>query len=170
MACRQDHQAKQKADNEAIQQAIQHAMVDSGATSHFVKSESNFKQRGPSDAIIVAANGAPMPATKVVELPIPGLSRPATQAMVVPALNQPALFSVCQLADNGYTTIFHPHQRRVSVHNVDSFKLITSQPALLQGWREVGELWTVPLSSDAAISPSLNVAETAMNVYKLPST
>ena len=104
-----------------------------------------------------------MPATKVVELPIPGLSRPATQAMVVPALKQPALLSVRQLADNGYTTIFHPHKQGVTVHDTDSFKLTTSEPALLQGWREEGGLWTVPLSSDAAISPSLNVKEAAIN-------
>lgn len=170
MARRREHQATQRADNKAIQQAIQQAMIDSGATSHFVKSESNFKQSGPADAIIVAANGAPMQATKVVELPIPGLSRQATQAMVVPALNQPALLSVRQLADHGYTTVFHPHKQGVTVHDVDSFKLATSEPALLQGWREEGGLWTVPLSSDTAIRPSLDVKEAAMNVYELPST
>ena len=111
-----------------------------------------------------------MTSTKIVELPIPNLSSQATQATVVPALNQPALLSVRQLADNGYTTIFHPHSQGVTVHDVDSFKLATSKPALLQGWREAGGLWTVPIASDAAISPSLNVTESAMSVYELPST
>jgi hypothetical protein len=157
IARRRDHQAKQQADNEAIQQAVRQAMVDSGATSHFVQSDKGLKPKGPSEAIIVAANGAPMTSTQIVELPIPNLSSQATQATVVPALNHPALLSVRQLADNGYTTIFHPHSQGVTVHDVDSFKLATSKPALLQGWREAGGLWTVPIASDAAISPSLNV-------------
>ena len=145
-------------------------MIDSGATSHFVKSGAGFKTTGTSDAVIVAANGAPMATTNIVELPIPGLSRKATEALVVPQLKQEALLSVRQLADHGYTTIFHPHKQGVTVHDVGSFKLTTSKPALLQGWREEGGLWTVPLSSDAASSTSLDVKEAAMNVYELPST
>ena len=67
--------------------------------------------------------------------------------------------SVKQLADPGYTTIFHPHLEGVTVHDNDGFKLVTSKPPLLQGWREKGGLWTVALAE-----------EKAMNVYELPST
>ena len=67
--------------------------------------------------------------------------------------------SVKQLADQGYTTIFHPHLEGVTVHDNDGFKLVISKPPLLQGWREKGELWTVALAE-----------EKAMNVYEKPST
>jgi hypothetical protein len=66
--------------------------------------------------------------------------------------------SVKQLADQGYTTIFHPHLEGVTVHDNDGFKLVTSKPPLLQGWREKGGLWTVALAE-----------EKAMNIYELPS-
>jgi hypothetical protein len=53
--------------------------------------------------------------------------------IVTPELKQ-ALMSVKQLADQGYTTIFHPHLEGVTVHGNDGFKLVTSKPPLLQGW------------------------------------
>jgi hypothetical protein len=91
-------------------------------------------------------------------LPLTQLRPGARKAIVIPELKQ-ALMSIKQLADQGYTTIFHPHLKGVTVHDNDGFKLVTSKPSLLQGWREKGGLWTVPL-----------VEEKAMNVYELPST
>ena len=67
--------------------------------------------------------------------------------------------SVKKLADQGYTTIFHPYLKGALVHDNDSFELIIRKPPLLQAWREKEELWTVPLAEEAA-----------MNVYELPST
>ncbi len=67
--------------------------------------------------------------------------------------------SVRQLADQGYTTVFHPYLQGATVHDNDSFKLVTNKPSLLQGWRDNGGLWTVPLAG-----------EKALNVYELPST
>ena len=166
MAKRRAHQAKQLADNNAIQQA----MIDSGASSHFVKSAQGLKQTGISNQVVVAANGAPTAATHIVELPLPTLDNQARQATVVPAIKQDALLSVRQLADSGYTTVFHPHNQGCTVHDVNSLKLTTSTPALLQGWREAGGLWTVPLPTNTSISPSLNVEEVAFSAYELPST
>ncbi|KAL7476769.1 hypothetical protein ACHAW6_002606, partial [Cyclotella cf. meneghiniana] len=111
-----------------------------------------------------------MAATHIVELPLPTLDHQAKQATVVPAIKQDALLSVRQLADSGYTTVFHPHNQGCTVHDVNSLKLTTSTPALLQGWREAGGLWTVPLPTNTSISPSLNVEEVALNAYELPST
>ena len=107
-------------------------MIDSGATSHFLHSAQDLKQKGPSKTIVVTANGAPMTATCVVELPIQGLSCQEKQATVIPALNQDALLSVKQFADSGYTTIFHPLSQKVTVHDINLFKLTMSKPALLQ--------------------------------------
>ncbi|KAL7477227.1 hypothetical protein ACHAWX_000093, partial [Stephanocyclus meneghinianus] len=64
---------------------------------------------------------------------------------------------------------FHPLGQKVTVHDINLFKLSTSKPALLQGWREAGGLWTVPLANDTAMSPSLNVNKAAMSVYEIPS-
>ena len=72
------------------------------------------------------------------------------------------------LADNGYTVVFHPHQQGVTVH--DDIKLTSSRPAVLQGWRKAGGLWTVPIVDKPTISQALDITETAMNVYELPST
>ena len=74
-------------------------MIDSGASSHFVKSALGLKQKGPSNKIVVTANGAPVATTQIVELPLPNLDQ-AKQATVVPALTQDALLSVRQLADS----------------------------------------------------------------------
>jgi hypothetical protein len=91
-------------------------------------------------------------------LPLTQLRAGAREAIVIPELKQ-ALMSVKQLADQGYTTIFHPHLEGVTVHDNDGFKLVISKPPLLQGWQEKGGLWTVALAE-----------EKAMNIYELPST
>ena len=70
-----------------------------------------------------------------------------------------ALISVRQLEDQGYTTVFHPSLQGATVHNNNSFKLVTNKPPLLQAWKDNGGLCTVPL-----------VEEKALNIYKLPST
>ena len=82
----------------------------------------------------------------------------AREVIIITELKQ-ALISIKQLVDQGYTTIFHPHLKGVTIHDNDGFKLVTSKPPLLQGWQEKGGLWTVPLAE-----------EKAMNVYELPST
>jgi hypothetical protein len=78
--------------------------------------------------------------------------------------------SVKTLADSGYTTIFHPYEQGVTVHGVDDFELTIKNPAVLQGWRKAGGLWTVPIVDKPTISAALDITETAMNVYELPST
>jgi len=89
---------------------------------------------------------------------------------VVPGLKPKALMSVSPLANNGYTTIFHPHDEGVTVHDAGSFNLTVNSPPVLQGCRNGAGLWTVPLVDDTTISQSLNVEETALSVYDLPST
>jgi hypothetical protein len=90
---------------------------------------------------------------------------------------QESLLSVSVLADNGCTTIFHPHQGGVTVHGPNGVKINVTKEALLQGWRDPDGLWRVPLanvSSDSAMHtialdrPAPLVA--VNNVYKLPST
>lgn len=58
----------------------------------------------------------------------------AREALVVPELSTTALMSVKKLADQGYITVFHPYLEGVTVHDNDSFRLVTTKPLLLQGW------------------------------------
>ena len=147
-----------RADNQDFDNAIKEAMLDSGATSNFIQSADGFELIGPSSKTVSTANGQLMRATMTALLPLTQLRAGAREAIVIPELKQ-ALMSVKQLADQGYTTIFHPHLEGVTVHDNDGFKLVISKPPLLQGWREKGGLWTVPLAE-----------EKAFNIYELPST
>ena len=110
-----------------------------------------------------------MRATNTAELPLPALKPSAKQGYIVPQLRTKALLSVGKFSDAGYMTIFHPHNEGVTVHDNDSFELTIKSPPLLQGWRQAGGLWTVPLVDQAKVSPELDV-EQANNVYELPST
>ncbi len=122
-------------------------MLDSGATSNFIQSADGFELMGPSSKTVSTANGQLMRATMTALLPLTQLRAGAREAIVIPELKQ-ELMSVKQLADQGYTTIFHPHLEGVTVHDNDGFKLVISKPPLLQGWREKGGLWTVPLAEE----------------------
>jgi hypothetical protein len=129
--CRVDNQA---IDNAITQnQAITEAMLDSGATSNFIQSADGFDLTGLSSKTVFTTNGQIMRATMTALLPLTQLRPGARKAIVIPELKQ-ALMSVKQLADQGYTTIFHPHLEGVTVHDNDGFKLVTSKPPLLQGW------------------------------------
>ena len=145
-------------------------MLDSGASSHFIQSGEGLKLTGPSSKIISTANGTTMQATGTAELPLSQLRDSTKQAIITPDLKAKALLSVSKLADAGYTTIFHPTNKGVTVHDNDDFKLTLNSPPLLQGWRQAGGLWTVPLVEEAKISLELDVAEQANNVYDLPSS
>jgi hypothetical protein len=98
------------------------------------------------------------------------LSVGAREAHVLEGLKPKALLSVKTLADNGYTTIFHPHDQGVTVHGLDDFELTLKSPALLQGWTKAGGLWTVPIIDEPTNSPVPSDEDVAMNVYELPST
>ena len=120
--------------------------------------------------MVRAADGGLMPASSTGLLALTKLRQGAREALVVPGLKPKALMSVSPLANNGYTTIFHPHDEGVTVHDTGSFNLTLNSPPVLQGCRNGAGLWTVPLVDDTTISQSLNVEETALSVYDLPST
>ncbi|KAL7477640.1 hypothetical protein ACHAWX_000099, partial [Stephanocyclus meneghinianus] len=109
-----------------------------------------------------------MSTTGTTELPIPTLKAITKQAIIAPELKTGALMSISKLADAGYTTIFHPHEKGVT-HGVDSFKLTLDSIPLLEGWRRSRSLWTAPFAESIGISPELNIKK-ANIVYKLPST
>ena len=150
--------------------AAEEALLDSGATSSFVQSEQDVQLTGKSDKMVRAADGGLVPASSTGLLALTKLRKGACEALVVPGLKPKALMSVSPLANNGYTTIFHPHKQGVTVHDTDSFTLTLKSPPVLQGCRNKAGLWTVPLTDKTTISQSLNVDKAALSVYDLPST
>ena len=101
----------------------------------------------------------------------------ARETHILPELKPNSLLSVKQLADNGYTTIFHPNDRGVTVHDGNDVKLTFTNDAVLQGWRDEKGLWRIPLTDDGNNVNMQTIAlnrpaptEAVHNVYELPST
>ena len=68
-----------------------------------------------------------MKATNTALLPIDSLKPAAWEAVIIPELGTKVLMSVKKLADNGYTTIFHPDQNGVTVHSPQRQRLCTQR-------------------------------------------
>jgi len=135
-AIHDNRRAEDQAIDDAIHEVrvIQEAMLDSGATSNLVQSADGFELIGPSSKSVTTANGHIMKATHRARLPLTQLNNRAREAIVIPEMSMQALMSVRQLAHQGYTTIFYPYLQGATVHDNDSFKLVTNKPPLLQGW------------------------------------
>jgi hypothetical protein len=154
----------------AIDQAITQAMLDSGASKTFVESRWGLQLTGCSNKVVVTTSGTKLQATHTGLLPTRALSKGAREAIVVPGMSQPALMSVSTLANNGYTMVFLPGNDGVDVFRANDVVISLTAPPALQGWRDRTGLWMVPVINDNPITPGLDVAETAMGMYGLPST
>jgi hypothetical protein len=84
-----------------IKEAIKEAMLDSGTTKTVVNSGRGMQPTGPSNKIVVAANGGKLTASDTALLQTRALSKGAREAIVVPGMKQRALMSVATLANNG---------------------------------------------------------------------
>jgi hypothetical protein len=96
-------------------------VVDSGATSSFVRPEENLPTTGLSSKVVNLPNGSTIQATHTTMLPFESLSTEARKADVLPGLRPYSLVSVGKFADADYTTIFHPHREGVMVHKTNTF-------------------------------------------------
>jgi hypothetical protein len=139
-------------------------VIDSGATSTFVRKETNLPVKSKSNKIVRMPDGRGTAATAIVTLPYPTLTTAAREAHVLPSLNKNSLLSVPVLADEGYTTIFHPHQEGADVYKQGDVKIHAISPPVLQGCREISGLWVV----DEKYEQQKQVAS-ANNVHDLPS-
>ena len=98
-------------------------VLDSGATSSFVRPEENLSITGPSDKIVALPDGSTKRATLTAILPFDALSDEARKADVLPGLRPNSLVSVGKLADANYTTVFHPRGEGVTIHKRNTLKL-----------------------------------------------
>ena len=145
-------------------------MLDSGASKTFVNSRRGLQLTGPSNKVVVTTGGTKLHASNTRLLSTRALSKGAREAVVIPEMSQQALMSVSTLANNGYTTVFLPGEQGADVFRADGVVISSTAPPALQGWKHGRGLWMVPIVDDPTISPSIDVAETAMSVYELPST
>jgi hypothetical protein len=55
--------------------------------------------------------------------------------------------SAYKMLDKGYTTIFHPNNKGVTIHEPDTLNITMNKPSVLEGCKEEGQkLWTIATS------------------------
>eukprot|EP00804_Cyclotella_cryptica_P018370 CCRYP_015487-RA/>CCRYP_015487-RA protein AED:0.13 eAED:0.11 QI:0/0/0/1/0/0.5/2/0/1281 len=171
-----------KLDTTAVAHAIaeNEAFLDSAATSNFNNSASHLELTGPSQTQVAVADGHVLQATHTARLPMTALNDAARTTTIVPHLAK-SLMSVGVLANNGYTTIFHPHTKGAEVYAKGTCTINASQPPVLQGWRDNKGLWSVAIQKETTnaersaarrvrSSMATHPNERANNVFDLPST
>jgi len=139
-------------------------VVDSGATSTFVRATTHLPIQGKSTKVVRMPDGRNTVATSIVTLPYPTLSPAARKAHVLPTLQKNSLLSVPVLANEGYTVIFHPFHEGVQVYKKDDLTITAKSPPVLQGCRNFAGLWMVDRTFEQRQHDAL-----ANNVYDLPS-
>jgi hypothetical protein len=96
------------------------------------------------------------------KLPFTQLTSREREADLLPGLKTP-LTSVNKMAEEGYTTIFHPGEEGVTIHKPGTLTITMTEPPILQGCKPKGaKLWTILIKSE----PN---TEQANNAYNLPS-
>ncbi len=138
-------------------------VIDLGATLHFICEEAKLPTTGKINTNIYLPDNTMLRATSKTQLPIPKLSNKAKDAIVVPGLKQ-NLGSVSKFSQVGYTTIFHPGEEGVTLHEPNTFCITTTKPPFLQGCKTKG-LWTVTLNNATEDGKQ----EKVNNVYNIPS-
>jgi hypothetical protein len=96
-------------------------VVDSGATSSFVRPEENLPNTELSNKVVNLPEGSTIQATHTTTLPFKSLSTEARKADVLPGLQPNSLVSFGKFANVDYTTIFRPCREGVTVHKNNTF-------------------------------------------------
>ncbi len=151
-------------------------IIDSGATLHFATKTIALPRTGtPSTKQVYLPNGSVISGSERAELPNSDLPMAAKSVDVLPNLKK-SLFSVGKVADEGYTTIFHPRNEGVTIHKEGTVVITATTPAELQGWRAKSGLWEFNPNADDRNKPSQNATrlpppnDVICNVHNLPST
>ena len=139
-------------------------VIDSGATSHFLREEENLPKIGGTSTTIYLPDDSTMKATIKVQLPIPELPNKAKDAIIVPGLKR-NLGSVSKFSEAGYTTVFHPGEEGVTIHAPNTCKITTTTSPILKGCKSEG-LWTVTVDN----TEQVGFRQKVNNVYNIPST
>ncbi len=126
-------------------------VLDSGATSHFVRQSDNLPSMGESNMSVRLPNGDSIHASHTVNLPYSALSNAARHAHILPHFTTHSLVSVPKLADAGYTAVFHPGKQGVTIHGTNTVSIHQRCKPVLQGWQDENGLWQLGYDSNASI-------------------
>ena len=122
-------------DAQAMQASGETMIIDSSATSHFATKTINLPLMGePSTKRVYLPDGSSITGTQRAVLPNSDLPSAAKTVDVLPNLKK-LLFSVGKVADEGFTTVFHPRNQGVTIHKEGTITIKTTKPAEIQGWR-----------------------------------
>ncbi len=139
-------------------------MIVLGATMHFICKEANLLTTGKMNTLIYLPDNTTLKATTKAQLPIPKLSNNAKDAIVVPGLKH-NLGSINKFSQAGYTTVFHPREEGVTIHEPNTFQITRITPPILQGCKSKG-LWTVTANN----TEQVGLQQKVNNVYNISST
>jgi hypothetical protein len=141
----------------------QKIIINSGATSHFISKELNLPSEGKSNKEVYLPNNTRLRTSTKTKLPFEQLTEAAREADILPGLKR-LLLSMNKMAEEGYTTIFHPGEEGVTIHKEGTVNITTSEPPVLEGCKNN----PAKLSTVSATQNTKNCEE-ASNVYSLPS-
>jgi hypothetical protein len=108
-------------------------VLDLGTTSHFVRGADNLPATGSLRMSVMLPNGESIKATHMVDLPFEHLSLGARHAHVLPHLTTHSLVSIPELADAGYTMVFHPGNLGMTIRSMRSISIQQGCKPVLQG-------------------------------------
>jgi hypothetical protein len=135
-------------------------VINSGATSNFVPEEMNLPKKGKSNKEVFLPDNTTLQASYKAGLPFEQLTSKEREAGILPGLKTP-LISVNKTAKEGYTTVFHPGEKGVTIHKLGTISITMTEPPILQGCKSKGaKLWT--------ISAEDMKKEQANDAYNLP--
>ncbi len=151
------------------------AIIDSGATGHFIKPGEGIPTGRRSSKVVGMPNGQTERASRQVLLPMQQLTQEARLGDELPSLHS-NLVSVPKLANNGYTTLFKPWQEGVEVYHSSDIEVKTRGEPVLRGCRDRSGLWRLPMTNEV---PAIDLANCCVdvvlpqaqinNLYHLPS-
>jgi hypothetical protein len=125
-----------------IQQTMKF-VINLGATSNFVPEEMNLPKKGNSNKEVFLPDETTLQASYKTKVPFEQLTDKAREADILPGLKTP-LISVNKIAEEGYTTVFHPGEKGVTIHKPGPISIPMTEPLILQGCKSKGaKLWTI---------------------------
>jgi hypothetical protein len=109
-------------------------VIDSGATSNFFLEEMILPKKGKSNEEVFLPDNTKLQASYKTKLPFEQLSNKAREVDILPGLKTP-LVSINKMAEEGYTTVFHPGDEGVTVHKKGTITIAITKPPIFQGYK-----------------------------------
>ena len=113
-------------------------IIDSGATSHFISKDMDLPKGDKSYKNVYLPDDTKLETSTKTKLPFTQLSDGAREADILPGLKR-SLMSISKMSEEGYTTIFHPGEEGVTVHDKGPLTIMMTKPPILHGIKNNGD-------------------------------